>query len=239
MTSVVQVIAIICDSYEEVSEEIVHMPAHNVIQDLTELLLEQKFVGYLIKYAIYYFYETHIQLTDALDIDSGPKYIEMTVPPDLQLATLVIKQQRRRKYQEGVIIRNRLNNTFDIEYKIDGEVEEQVHPVFIRPDDHTIAFRGLGNKGQQMFDCSKFMPGDKVTAYRGSSHFENVSEPQPTRIPGKKALATPVKRFPGMGNLSKKKVLQMAVLTPKENDATPGEFHIDLIVDSVRHVWSD
>jgi len=148
---------------------------------------------------------------------------------------LVVRQQRRRKYQNGIIVRSRLNNTFDVEYELDGEVEEQIPPVFLRPDDHTIVSRGMCRKDQQLYDCSKFMPGDRVSAYRGSSHFDNLLEPRPTEIPG--GQDTPEKRSFKSGTMSgpsRQMLLEKAVFTtPKDQGYSNTEFHTDLVIDEL------
>lgn len=50
------VIAIICDSYEETSEQMLHLPSHNVLEDLWEYIFEQKFVGAIPKKVIRFFW---------------------------------------------------------------------------------------------------------------------------------------------------------------------------------------
>lgn len=176
------VIAIICDSYEEVSEEIVNLPSYNIAEDMLEFLMEFKIVGVVLR--ILHFGTS--QIADLALDDSQYLIFEIDIPSSANVEKgMSFVHQKRQKYQSGKIIRSRLDNTFDIQYESDGVIETMMHPVFLRISKKTrkkaVPTPGVSQEGHHLYDCSLFVPGDIVEVYRGSSEFESLQEPEATK----------------------------------------------------------
>ena len=71
------------------------------------------------------------------------------------------------------------SNTFDVVYEETGEAEEQIHPAFLRPRDNAKGRDVFGNR--VYFDSSKYYDSQLVVAYKGSSKFDGLEEPEKMR----------------------------------------------------------